>query len=197
LEALRELPEDVERSRLELKLRFALGPALIVSRGYAVPEVERTYARALELARGHHDAREVTRALRGLWNVYLIAGEFGHARKLATELLARARTSREPGALGVAHAALGETLFHAGELPRARRHLERALALDRRQAVAWAHQPTPSPGVLPRVGAVAGRLPRSGAAAVPRGHRRGASARPTTQPRLRARVCGRSPSAVR
>ena len=136
VEALKELPEDAERSRLELKLRFALGPALIVSRGYAVPEVERTYARALELARGHHDAREVTRALRGLWNVYLIAGEFGHARKLATELLARARTSREPGALGVAHAALGETLFHAGELPRARRHLERALALDRRHAVA-------------------------------------------------------------
>jgi DNA-binding winged helix-turn-helix (wHTH) protein/tetratricopeptide (TPR) repeat protein len=136
LEALEELPEGVERSRLELKLRLALGPAWIVSRGYAAPEVERTYSRALELARRLHDPREVTRALRGLWNVHLMRAEMRRARTLAAELLARAKASREAGALRFAHAALGETLFHAGDLPAARMHLERALAFERRRGAA-------------------------------------------------------------
>jgi DNA-binding winged helix-turn-helix (wHTH) protein/tetratricopeptide (TPR) repeat protein len=140
LGTLDELPTGVERSRLELGLHFALGPAWIVIRGYAAPEVEHTYSRALELARELHDTREVTRALRGLWNVRLIRAEMPLARKLAVELLARARTSREAGALSFAHAALGETLFHAGDLPRARRHLERALALERRAAPARTSQ---------------------------------------------------------
>ncbi len=128
LDALEAVPQGVERSRLELGLRFALGPAWIVSRGYAAPEVERTYARALELARRLRDARAVTRALRGLWNVHLIRADLARARKLATELLTRARASRDGGALGVAHAALAETLFHAGDLAAARVKLGRALA---------------------------------------------------------------------
>jgi tetratricopeptide (TPR) repeat protein len=142
LDALEAVPEGVERSRLELGLRFALGPGWIVSRGYAAPEVERTYARALELARRLRDGRAVTRALRGLWNVHLIRADLARARKLATELLARARASRDGGALGVAHAALGETLFHAGDLAASRAKLGRALALGpRAPSVRTSQQP--------------------------------------------------------
>jgi DNA-binding winged helix-turn-helix (wHTH) protein/tetratricopeptide (TPR) repeat protein len=136
LDALADLPEGVQRSRLELGLRLALGPAWILSRGYAAAEVERTYSRALELARTLGEAGGVARALRGLWNVQLIRAELGTARKLAAELLARARTARDPGLLGLAHAALGETLFHTGELEAARAHLRQALALGRRRAAA-------------------------------------------------------------
>ena len=134
LDALDEIPEGVQRSRLELGLHLALGPAWIVSRGYAAAEVERTYSRALALARKLGEAKEVGRALRGLWNVHLIRAELGPARRLAAELLARAKAARDPGLLGVAHAALGETLFHIGELDPALAHLDRALALGRRRA---------------------------------------------------------------
>jgi DNA-binding winged helix-turn-helix (wHTH) protein/tetratricopeptide (TPR) repeat protein len=132
LELLDDLPQGVGRARLELGLHLALGPAWLVKKSYAAGEVERTYSRALELARRLGETREVGRALRGLWNVRLIRAELGAARTLASELLARARRARDPGLRGLAHAALGETLFHVGELPAARRHLERAVALGRR-----------------------------------------------------------------
>jgi adenylate cyclase len=132
LELVDELPEGVERARLELDVHLALGPAWLVGRSYAAVEVERTYSRALELARTLRETREVGRALRGLWNVHLIRAELVTARKLAAELLTRSKRAREPGLLGLAHAAVGETLFHIGEPTTARAHLERALALGRR-----------------------------------------------------------------
>jgi hypothetical protein len=100
LDALEDVPDGVQRSGLELGLRLTLGPAWIVSRGYAAAEVERTYSRALVLARKLGEAPEVARALRGLWNVHLVRAELGTARKLAAELLARAKTARDPGVLG-------------------------------------------------------------------------------------------------
>lgn len=134
LDGLEDLPDGLERSRLEVGLHLALGPALIVTRGYAAPEVERTYSRALDLSRKLGELSDVARALRGLWNVHLVRAELGTARELAIELLARARAARDPELLGFAHAALGETLFHAGKLETARDHLDRAMARGRGRA---------------------------------------------------------------
>ena len=132
LKAAQDLPAGMTRTRMELGLQLAMGPAWIVSRGYARTEVEGTYSRALDLARRLRAPREVTRALRGLWNVHLLRADLGTARTLAAELLARAKWSRDPGPLAFAHAALGETLFHAGELRAGRVHLMHSLALGRR-----------------------------------------------------------------
>jgi DNA-binding winged helix-turn-helix (wHTH) protein/predicted ATPase len=134
LDVLRELPDGADRSRLEVGLHLALGPAWIVTRGYAAGEVERTYSRALELSRRFGDTRDVVRALRGLWNFRLVRAELGTARTLALELLGRARRARDPSLLSSAHAALGETLFHVGAIGRARDHLQHALAPSRRRA---------------------------------------------------------------
>ncbi len=51
LELLETLPDTPERNRQELTLDTTLGPALIATKGNAAPEVEQTYARALELCR--------------------------------------------------------------------------------------------------------------------------------------------------
>lgn len=134
LKALQNVPAGGPRLRMELGLQLAVGPAWIVSRGYATTQVESTYARALELARRLRAPREVTRALRGLWNVHLLRADLGTARTLAAELLARAKRLRDPGPLAFAHAVLGETLFHAGELRAGRAHLMRSLALGRGRA---------------------------------------------------------------
>ncbi len=49
LELLAALPERPERAQQELEVRLALGPALMVTKGNAAPEVEQTYARAQAL----------------------------------------------------------------------------------------------------------------------------------------------------
>jgi predicted ATPase len=49
LELLGALPDTPERIPRELKLLTALGPAMMATKGYGAPEVERTYARAREL----------------------------------------------------------------------------------------------------------------------------------------------------
>jgi len=43
------LPETPDRAQQELDLQAALGPALMVTKGFAAPQVVRAYARAREL----------------------------------------------------------------------------------------------------------------------------------------------------
>ena len=49
LELLKTLPDTPERAQQELTLQLAWATALMATRGYAAPEVERAYARAREL----------------------------------------------------------------------------------------------------------------------------------------------------
>src|SRR5262249_52131075 len=49
LELLKALPNVPERAQQELMLQISLGPALMVTEGFAAPEVEKVYARAREL----------------------------------------------------------------------------------------------------------------------------------------------------
>jgi predicted ATPase/DNA-binding winged helix-turn-helix (wHTH) protein len=128
------LPDGAARARAELEVLVTLGPAWIVAHGYAAPEVERTYERALAACRRIGVPRELPRIVQGLWNVRLVRGHLASAHALARELLAAARRHHEPALLARAHAALGETCFHLARLPEARRHLARALALTRRHA---------------------------------------------------------------
>jgi DNA-binding winged helix-turn-helix (wHTH) protein/predicted ATPase len=144
-----ELPEGLPRTRAELEVLVTLGPAWIVANGYAAPEVERTYERALAACRRLGAPRELARVLQGLWNVRLVRGHLAGAHALARELLVRARRRRDAALLARAHAALGETCFHRARLPEARRHLGRALALTRR------HTPSTRRRQDPRVAAYA------------------------------------------
>ena len=59
LEVLARLPETPERRQRELDLQSRLGPALMVTKGWGLPEVQRTYhrARALPAPRGQSAAR--------------------------------------------------------------------------------------------------------------------------------------------
>jgi predicted ATPase len=134
LDVLRDLPDGADRSRLEIGLHLALGPAWVVTKGYAAVEVERTYSRALDLSQRCGDVAEVVRALKGLWGVRFAQARLDTARMLAVDLVARARATRDPALLASGHAALGETLFHIGELGTARRQLDQALAAARRRA---------------------------------------------------------------
>jgi predicted ATPase len=74
LTLLRALPDTRERARQELGLQLALGPAFMVTRGYASPEVEQAYTRAVELCRRLDEPGQLVLGLWGLWVYHFVCG---------------------------------------------------------------------------------------------------------------------------
>lgn len=122
------------RERDELALRLPLGAALMASAGYAAADVRDCYARALALCARVGTEADWSSALRGQWNVEFLSCELHAARATAARLLQRAEAAADASLAIDAHAKLGQTLLHVGELPEAGRHLQQvldaALALD-------------------------------------------------------------------
>jgi len=129
LEALNTLPETVERAQHELTLQTTLGPALMAIKGYAAPEVERTYARARELCRQIGETPLFLRVLLGLEAFYFIRAQLDTACELGEQCLALAQSAQDQARLQQARLALGSTLFHLGQPSKARTHLEEGMVL--------------------------------------------------------------------
>ncbi len=133
LELLKPLPDTSERTQQELILQIALGTPLIATKGFAAPEVERVYARALELCRQVGDTPQLFPALWGSWVFYNIRGELQTSQELAARLLSLAQNTQDVALLLEAHHALWFTSFLCGELTAARAHSEQGIALYDRQ----------------------------------------------------------------
>ena len=129
LELLNTLPETPERTLQELSLQTTLGPALMATRGFGAPEVQRAYARARELCQHVGEAAPLFPVLRGLSTFYIVRAETQTAHELAQELLRLAQRAQDPAMLVEAYSMLGTTAFYLGEIASARAHLEQAEAL--------------------------------------------------------------------
>ena len=141
LELLKTLPDTPERIQQELTLQTTLGTMLSVTKGYAAPEVEQAYARALELCRQVGETPQLFPVLLGLWRFYFLRAELQTARELAEQIFRLAQSIQDPALLVWPHAALGLTLCHLGELTSALAHLEQSIALYDPQK----HRPDRSP----------------------------------------------------
>jgi predicted ATPase len=130
---LNALPDTPERARQELLLQTTLGPALMVVKGYASPEVEHAYARARALCQQIGDTPQFFLVLRGLWWFYLLRAELQTARELGEQLLSLAQRAHDPALLLESRYALGNTLNYLGEFAAAQAHLEQGIALYDRQ----------------------------------------------------------------
>jgi class 3 adenylate cyclase/predicted ATPase len=127
---LRKLPPGPESMRREVLLQLALGPALVaVKGGWAVPEVQRAYARAQELCGRLNDPPELFTSLNGVWAVHALRGELHQANKIAGQLLRLAQVRNDHTLLLYANYALGFNAFYAGEFLDARQHLESAVGI--------------------------------------------------------------------
>jgi len=111
-------------------LQLALGPALMFTKGYTAPEVEKAYGRAAELCTRAGEGPQLWQALFGLWIFYLARADLQRARDLAEQLLESARPSGDAWGLFRGHQAVGMTLYFQGELREAREHLQQAFDLD-------------------------------------------------------------------
>ena len=127
LEVLKTLPDTPERAQQELTLQISLGVPLIHVKGYAAPEVKRTYTQAQKLCQQVGETPQLFSALWGLWLFYVCGGGHKTARELGEQLLRLAQSIHEPAPL--AHYALGCSSFLLGELAHGREHLEHGIAL--------------------------------------------------------------------
>jgi len=128
LALLHTLPVTPARARQELTLQCSLGVQL-ATRGSATPEVERTYARALELCQQVGNAQELFPVLYGLSRLYKKRGKLRRARDLGAQLLGLAQYQGDSALLLRGHYILGDALLWLGEFPEARAHLEQGIAV--------------------------------------------------------------------
>ena len=130
LDLLADLPAGPERAGVELQFRLTLGPAYMAIRGYAAPEVEACYQRALELCRELGDTPpQLVRALHGLWTNHIVRAQHTSALALGEQVLQLGAATNDDGSLLQGNMEVGWSHFFLGELEQAREHLERVLAL--------------------------------------------------------------------
>ncbi|MBI3756387.1 MAG: hypothetical protein HY267_00270 [Deltaproteobacteria bacterium] len=126
---LQRLPDTQERTQQELMLQITLGVPLQNTKGYAAPEVGRSYTRAWELCQQLGEAPQLFSVLRGLSGFSIMRGEYQTALKLGEQMLRLAQSIQDSALLLEAHHELGHVWYSLGELGPAREHLEQGIAL--------------------------------------------------------------------
>ncbi|MBV9531068.1 MAG: AAA family ATPase [Bradyrhizobium sp.] len=134
LQLLERLPERAAHAEQELQLLLALGPALMTTRSSVAPEIGQVYARARELASARQQAANLFPTVWGAWLVAFSRGDFATAARLVDELFAMANTSQNSELTLQAYHAAWPSFMVAGELAAARHHIEKGVALYRREA---------------------------------------------------------------
>jgi class 3 adenylate cyclase/predicted ATPase len=129
LELLADVPPGAERDQQELELRVALGGALIAVRGFAAPEVGRTYERARELCGKGIESPRLLPVLTGLFQYQQHTSGPTASREIAQEVLRLAERHGDTAAMAAGHRALGASSLFCGDLTSAVHHLDRSLAL--------------------------------------------------------------------
>jgi class 3 adenylate cyclase/DNA-binding winged helix-turn-helix (wHTH) protein/predicted ATPase len=129
LEVLTTLPDTPDRTRQELDVQTALGPALRAIKGWAAPEAARAYSRARELCQQVGETPQLFPVLFGLWTSSIVRPELQTARELGEQLLRLGQNAQNPALLVQAHWVLGFTLLFMGAFAPARAHMEHVMAL--------------------------------------------------------------------
>ena len=145
LTLLADLPPSPERDREELSLQSMVGPVRMATRGYAAPEVEQAYTRALTLSRGAQGPSAFP-VLWGIWIFYAVRGELDRALELAERNRVIAEESGSRLLRLEAHHGLWTTHFFRGDLAEALRHLDEGEPLydpvaDRWSALVYGQDP--------------------------------------------------------
>lgn len=128
LELLEELPETPERAQKELTLQLGLGAPLLATRGYAAPEVGRTYTRSRELCLQMGETPQLLMALYSLGNFHATRGELETAREIGEQMLDMAQRAEDPLSVAAAQSLLGYILSHLGDISLGQAYLEQVVA---------------------------------------------------------------------
>jgi predicted ATPase len=127
LSALAAMPDTDTRARRELQLQLGLGASIRAGGWFTAERARPVYRRGLELSTQLEDASQLVHALRGLWGIAYVKGEWQPAGELAARAEAMIRRTADPVALTVSHFMSGVSLLYRGELVAARAALDTAL----------------------------------------------------------------------
>lgn len=125
LEIVETMAAGADRDNRELNLLLTIGPALIAIKGYAAPDVEPAFLRALELCQQIGDKEREFSILQGLSIVYLVRADVHKSRGLAEQLVELAKTREDPGPELAADRSVGYALIMLGELEAGRACFDR------------------------------------------------------------------------
>jgi adenylate cyclase len=128
LNVLASHPSTPERAQQEIMLQTSLARALLATRGYT-EEVERAYARALELCERAGEIPQLFPVLRGLASFYILRTEYHKAMQLGERLLQLAEQLGDTDMQVEGHMILGYNLAFVEDLRIGLDHLEKAMAL--------------------------------------------------------------------
>jgi tetratricopeptide (TPR) repeat protein len=131
LKTLEALPEDVDRDRLEIKQRSALGRYLLPLKGPAAEEVGKAFERARELCEKIGDTENLFWVVYGLQFFHMLKHDLVVARELGMQQLATAERVGDPAMRMSAYVALGQLMFFLGEFAFAEELSERGFSLPR------------------------------------------------------------------
>jgi predicted ATPase len=130
LQLLTTVPATQERLQQELDFHMILASALTVTKGFAAPDVERTYARTRELCRQVGDTPQLFPVLWGLWLFYIARAEFKVASEVTSQYIHLAHALRDTMSRVDARYMSGVTAFYLGELVSAHKELECGIVRD-------------------------------------------------------------------
>jgi predicted ATPase/class 3 adenylate cyclase len=142
LELVGQLP-PAHRPDVELDLLVKLGLATSAARGYAAPEVESIYRRALAICRELRDTVEHFPVIRGLATFYIVRAELDTARELSEQCLRIGEESQRPEQQIEGHTAVGYASLYQGDIAGGELHLARAVELYESSAGETLSYPTP------------------------------------------------------
>jgi tetratricopeptide (TPR) repeat protein len=123
------LPDTDRHRETELDLQITLGPALIMNRGWAAPELGEVYSRARQLASALNRPRALMFALWGQVTDHWARADLKRARQLADEMVRLGELSGDDPTRVLGCAAGGMACFHLGDFAAGRIYHEKALAL--------------------------------------------------------------------
>jgi predicted ATPase len=129
LELVKTFSGTPERIQQELSLLTILGPALIAIKGYAAPEVENTYTRALELCNQLGESIHLFQVLWGLWAFYWVRLDAKNFRQLGKQLLNISKEAQDRDLLLEAHLTVGHNNMVLGKFNSALKHHKQGIAL--------------------------------------------------------------------
>lgn len=127
LRLCRDLPERARRDKQELELLVTLGPSLVTTHGYSMPEVGEAYERGLLLSKRSGDRKHLFSLLSGAWLFHIVRGHLEESRRLAQDCVDDACHEGISALEMAGHFLLGSSLFHLGRLVASREQIEQAL----------------------------------------------------------------------
>jgi predicted ATPase len=126
-------PQNAERDKQELRLLTLLGPAPMLTKGWAAPDVGAAYERARELASQLAVSADLVPSLVGTWLYEASRGQFDTADKVTERLFEVAEATGDDGLLLQAHHAAWPIPIFRGEFAKSEEHIKRSIVLYDRE----------------------------------------------------------------